>query len=339
MGANVSVSAGIATRKWVAFGSWRTHNRRMNPSTSLRFVLAAIGLFAVSCGGEKPPATGQATEPDHKSEEKAAAPPPQIWSELSLHRAVREKNPGYTGQGTFQLTQEGQPEVVALGSCNVSDISMLAGMPLRMLDLMKCPVADLSVLKGMPLVELYLEECGVDDLSPLVGNTTLQKLYLTSTNVKNLTPLKGLPIEELNLIGCRANDLTPLAGMPLKMLWLTGLPVEDISPLASTPLVSLTLHRTRVVSLQPLATLRTLQRLHVGETPVKDLTPVAGLPLTRLVFTPATVEKGIEAVRRIPTMQQVGVEFEEDMGTLMAPTDFWARFDKGEFGGKNPTGE
>jgi internalin A len=311
----------------------------MTLSDLSRCTLFTFGLFAIACEGEKPPASsGQASEPAKDSEAAtAAAPQTQIWSELSLHRAVREKNPGYTGQGTFQLTPEGQPEVVALGNCNVNDISMLAGMPLRMLDLMKCPVTDISVLKGMPLAELYLEDSGIEDLSPLIGNSTLKKLYLTSTNVKSLKPLKGLPIEELNLIGCRADDLTPLAGMPLRMLWLTGLPVSDVSPLVSTPLVSLTLHRTRVENLQPLATLRTLQRLHIGETPVKDLTPVASLPLTRLVFTPATIEKGIDSIRRIPSLQQVGVEFEEDMGTLMAPGDFWSRFDKGEFSGKKPS--
>ncbi|MBL9151295.1 MAG: hypothetical protein JNK37_02360 [Verrucomicrobiales bacterium] len=291
--------------------------------------VASAGL--ISCGGGDEPAEKAAENPP--ATEAAAPAAPTVWSEVALHRAIREKNPGYTGNGTFQITPTGQPEVVALGNCGVSDISMLAGMPLRMLDLMECPVTDISVVKGMPLMELFLEGSGVEDLSPLAGNSTLQKLYLTATNVKDLGPLKGLPIEEMNLIGCRVSDLTPLAGMPVKMLWLSELPVTDVSPLATTGLVSLTLHRTRVENLQPLATLRSLQRIHVGETPVKDLTPLASLPLTRLVFTPATVEKGVDAMRRIPTMQQIGVEFEEDMSTLLAPDDFWARYDRGEFGG------
>ncbi|MCB1077911.1 MAG: hypothetical protein KDM64_08810, partial [Verrucomicrobiae bacterium] len=114
----------------------------------------------------------------------------------------------------------------------------------------------------------------------------------------------------------------------------------DISPLVTTPLISLTLHQTRVENLQPLATLRTLQRLHIGETPVKDLTPIASLPLTRLVFTPSTVEKGADLIRQIPTMQQLGVEFEDDMNTLMPPAIFWERYDKGEFNGKaSPSAE
>lgn len=294
------------------------------------FCLSIASL--VSCGGDKIPPP----ESDASGQVETAPPPappsaPVIWSEVSLHRAIRAANPGYTGNGQFQITPGGEPEAIVLGNCGVSDISMLAGMSLRLLDLMECPVTDISVIKGMPLMELFLEGSNVEDLSALAGSTTLKKLYLTSTNVKDLKPLKGLPIEELNLIGCRADDLLPLSGMPLKMLWLTGLPVTDVSPLATTPLVSLTLHRTRVENLQPLATLRTLQRLHVGETPVKDLTPVAGLPLTRLVFTPATIEKGVEAIRQIPTMQQLGVEFEDDMTTLMEPGVFWARFDKGEF--------
>lgn len=261
----------------------------------------------------------------------APAAEPTFWSDVLLHRAIREKNSGYTGNGQFQINAEGQPEAIVLANCGVTDLSPFAGMALLMIDLQGCPVEDISVLKGMPLVELFLDKTNVEDLSALSGNTTLRKIYLNETNVKDLAPLKGMPLEELNLVGARAEDITPLAGMPLKMLWLTGLPVSDISPLATTPIQSLTLHRTKVDNLQPLATLSSLQRLHVGETPVKDLTPISRLPLTRLVFTPATVEKGVEAVRQIPSLQQMGVDFENDMSTLMPPAQFWSKFDAGEF--------
>ena len=302
---------------------------------------ASLLLFA-SCSENpvSPPpedATPNATEaaPDSEAQEPAPAPAPvaatTFWSDVLLHRAIREKNSGYTGNGQFQINAQGQPEVVVLANCGITDLSPFAGMSLLMADLQGCPIEDISVLKGMPLVELYLDKTNVEDLSALTGNKTLKKIYLNETNVKDLGPLKGMPLEELNLVGARAEDITALAGMPLKMLWLTGLPVSDISPLATTPLQSLTLHRTKVDNLQPLATLSTLQRLHVGETPVTDLTPIARLPLTRLVFTPATVEKGVEAVRQIPSLQQMGVDFENDMSTLMPPAQFWSKFDAGEF--------
>ena len=43
------------------------------------------------------------------------------------------------------------------------------------------------------------------------------------------------------------------------------------------------------------------------------------------------VEKGVEAVRQIPSLQQMGVDFENDMSTLMPPAQFWSKFDAGEF--------
>ncbi len=264
--------------------------------------------------------------------ESPPAPPaePTFWSDVTLHRAIRSGNVGYSGNAQFQINQQGQPEAIILANCGVSNLDMLKGMPILMLDLQGCPVGNIDALKGMPLVELYLDKTNVEDLSPLAGNTTLKKLYLNETNVKDLAPLKGLPLEELNLVGARARDITPLAGMPLKMLWLTGLPVKDLSPLATTPIQSLTLHRTQVADLHPLATLRTLQRLHIGETPVKDLTPITRLPLTRLVFTPSMVEKGIDELRRIPTLRELATTFEDDMSSLMTPPDFWAKYDAGE---------
>ena len=304
-------------------------------------VLTLAGIFLItSCSDSEekstPPTDSTVTEETSTAPEvpktKPATPAPAFWSDVLLHRAIREGNVGYSGNGQFQINEQGQPEAVVLANCGVSNLDMLAGMPLLMIDLQGCPVSSLDALKGMPLVEVYLDKTNVEDLSPLAGNTTLKKLYLNESNVKDLTPLKGVPLEELNLVGCRVEEITPLAGMPLKMLWLTGLPVTDISPLATTPIQSLTLHRTQVSDLHPLATLSTLQRLHIGETPVKDLLPVSRLPLTRLVFTPANIEKGIDEVRKIPTMQQVGVEFEDNMQTLMSPFEFWEKFDKGEFG-------
>ncbi len=70
-----------------------------------------------------------------------------------------------------------------------------------------------------------------------------------------------------------------------------------------------------------------LQRIHLAETPVSDLTPLAGLPLTRLIFTPSTVSKGIDQARAIPTLREVGVEFEKRMNTQ----EFWKQYDAGLF--------
>ena len=124
-----------------------------------------------------------------------------------------------TDVGGVGIDPQGNVMAIVLDNCNVSDISPFTGMALQAVQLFACPVEDLSPLKGMPLVELYLEETPVKDISFLSGNTTLQKLYLSSTGVTDLSPLKGLPIVELNLLETHTKDLSPLAGMPIQMLW------------------------------------------------------------------------------------------------------------------------
>jgi len=65
-----------------------------------------------------------------------------------------------------------------------------------------------------------------------------------------------------------------------------------------------------------------LQRLHIAETPVSDLTPLAGLKLTRLIFTPGSIEKGLEIPKNMDTIYEIGTTFE----SRMPPADFWRMY-------------
>jgi hypothetical protein len=114
--------------------------------------------------------------------------------------------------------------------------------------------------------------------------------------------------------------------MPLKFLWLNETPVSDISALSDCPLVSLTLHKTLVKDLGPLANSR-LERLHIGETPVSDLTPLKGLSLKRLIFTPGRITKGIEIIREMKSIREIGPSFENRMN----PSQFWSLYSEGKF--------
>lgn len=301
-------------------------------------ILTASGIgaavFLSSCGGKDDEKESQSTASSDPAEESPApAEPPQraFWNELLLHKAIREGNIGYSGNGVFQINEQTrQPEAVVLSNCGVTNIEPLRGMPLKMLDLQGCPISNIAAVEGMPLMEFFLDGTNVEDLSPLEGNTTLQKLYVDRTNVKDLEPLRKLPLQELNLSKSRVDDIAALEAMPLRMLWLTGLPVTNIMPLRNCPLESLTLHQTRVEDLRPLANHRYLMRLHIGETPVRDLTPIAGLRLTRLVFTPAGIEKGIDEIRQMP-MREIGTHFDDEMKTLVPSPAFWQQYDQGAF--------
>ncbi len=307
----------------------------MNSKTGFLFAVLFFSGCFVSCGKKqaeekvdagKSPAVTPPVAPKEVAEKPKKATP-AFWTEVSLHAAIRAKNPGYSGNGTFQIDQNGQVKIVVLDRCGVSDLSPLAGMKLMSIDLRECPVPNIAILKGMPLVECYLEGTAVDDLSAMEGMVTLKKLYLNGTVVKDLSPLKNLGIIELNLVNTPVSDLSPLASLPLQMLWLTDTKVKDIGPLAKCPLVSLTLHRTPLTDLSPLAN-SPLKRLHIGETPVTDLTPLASLQLTRLVFDYGGIKKGLDGIKAMRSLQEIGSKFEgstpeDTIKDLVPPAQFW----------------
>ena len=120
----------------------------------------------------------------------------------------------------------------------------------------------------------------ITDLSPLKG-IPLNILNLTCQHMVNLGPLEGMPLEELNLNTTPVTDLTPLRGMPLKSLNLCSTRVEDLTPLQGAPLTNLLLDACEVSDVSPLRGMP-LTRLLLRRTKVADLAPLKGMPLTCL---------------------------------------------------------
>jgi internalin A len=239
-----------------------------------------------------------------------------------VHERLRSKNPDYRNQGELAL-DSALGLVGDFGKGGVQDLSPLQGIPFGALDLKGLRISNITVLKGMPLVFLGLEETQVADLKPLTG-MKLRSLFLSNTAVVDLKPLAGQPLSDLMLVGTGVKDLRPLAKSPIKMLWLNGTPVEDISSLDKCPLVSLTLEGTPVSDLRPLAKMSSLKRLHIGGTKVKDLSPLKGLPLTRLIFSPKNITVGLETIRKMKTLTEIGTTLE----TRMPPKQFWQLYDQ-----------
>lgn len=239
-----------------------------------------------------------------------------------LHQRLKVKNPGYNGQARFAS----DPALGLVGDftgSKISDLSPLTGIPFNALDLRGQPISDLKPLQGMPLKLLGIEDTSVAMLTPLKG-MKIEKLYLNNTPVNDPGPLAGMPLKELMLVGTKVKDLKALRGAPLQSLWLNGTPVSDLSPLAGCPLVSLTLEGTKVADLKPLSKMTILKRLHIGQTPVSDLTPLRHLKLERLVFTPGNIKKGLDDVRNMKTLTEIGTTLE----MLMPANDFWSRLDQ-----------
>ncbi len=242
----------------------------------------------------------------------------------TIHQRLTAKNPHYNGQAQF-ANEPGLGLVGDLSGTGITDLSPLKGVPFGALDLRGLPISNIDPLRDMPLKALALEDTKVTDLKPLKG-MKLEKLYLNNTAVTDLAPLAGMPLKELQLVGTKVRDLGPLRGEPIEQLWLNDTPVTTILPLAGCPLVSLTLEGTKVSDLTPLSKMTTLRRLHIAAIPVHDLTPLQGLTLTRLIFTPPNITKGMDVVRAMKSLTEVGTSLD----TRMPPAQFWLLYDQGK---------
>ena len=231
----------------------------------------------------------------------------------------------------------------------ISDLSALAGMPLKRLNISGTKVSDLSPLKGMQLIELDLSDTRVRDLTPLAG-MPLQVLVLFECRVDDLSPLRGIPLESIDLRKSQVSDLEPLAGMPLTQL-RASTRVADIRPLAGAPLRELNLTGSLVkdlsavsgmklralsISFTPISDLTPLRGqpievLRIEKTNVRDLSPLAGMPLKQLTFWPEEITRGLDVVRDMPTIDKLGWG-----NSMVSPVRFWAAFDSGARIGERP---
>jgi len=150
--------------------------------------------------------------------------------------------------------------------------------------------------------EYQLKSQHVTDISPLRAVSNMKSLYLECNALKDLSPLKGLPLKSLGCQGVHAADLSPLQGVPLtRFEWsynnigdlsqLRGLPLEefsiihspvgDLSFLRGMPLRTIYVLGAHVGDLSPLQGMRLKSLTCIGNR-VFDLSPLKGMPLEML---------------------------------------------------------
>ena len=129
------------------------------------------------------------------------------------------------------------------------------------------------------------------------GNKVLAA-NLAGTGVRDLAPLRGLPLIELDLQACPVTDLFHLKDMPLESLFLDLTQVYDLRPLAGMPLSKLYLTRTGVKNIAPLKGMR-LTEFNAAHTPVQDLSVLAGMPIESLWLSHTAVTD-ISALAEVP---------------------------------------
>ncbi len=211
---------------------------------------------------------------------------------------------------------------------HVSDLSPLRGMQLEYFDCGFSPVADLSPLKGMPLTYVRCEVTAVSDLLA-TERRPIVELQCDRSQVSDLSPLKGMPLTSLICPETKVSGLSPLKGMKLANLKFDATLVSDLSPLKGMPLIGLDCHHTRVSDLAPLTGMP-LAYFQCDDTPVSDLSPLQGTALKIVFFTPKNIATGIDAIRRMKSLETIGVS--GDAKDQYPAAEFWKKYDAGEFG-------
>ena len=128
----------------------------------------------------------------------------------------------------------------------------------------------------------------VTDLAPVRALPGLKTLNCYASNGKgrlsDLSPLKGMQLNNFSCSWTQVIDLTPLIGMPLDGLGCQGTQVTDLSPLKNIPLTSLHCTGSPVSDLSPLKNMR-LTRLLCDKTRITDLSVLKNMPLKELRAT------------------------------------------------------
>ncbi len=134
-------------------------------------------------------------------------------------------------------------------------------------------------LRGVP---------GLRDLTPLKV-LPLSELEFNSDEVETLAPLRGMPLTSLGFFGnygrsSPIHDLRPLEGMRLKSLDMPcNRKVSDLTPLRGMPLEHLNLFSNkRIVSLEPLRNMPLRDLSLCDCSGVRDLGPLQGRTLEQL---------------------------------------------------------
>lgn len=103
------------------------------------------------------------------------------------------------------------------------------------------------------------------DISPIKG-MDIENLILNSCVLKDISALRGMKLKYLDLSSTGVTQIDILYGMPLKQLYLDNTKVADIIPLKVSPIENLLLRNTLVSNLQPLAG-KKLMYLDITNTP------------------------------------------------------------------------
>jgi hypothetical protein len=196
--------------------------------------------------------------------------------------------------------------LVGLGLGEATGITNFRGTVLRLFSpVAEADESDLSalldgerlVIAGPGLREIPLKP-GYEIKETKQGDRVREELVIATTN-GDLSPLRGMPIKQLDCNHSKVSDLSPLQGMPLFQLNCSATEVSDLTPLKGMPLRDLLCQCPRVSDLSPLQGMR-LDHLDIAGSAVTDLSPLQGMPLRDLHLFGVTRVSDLSPLRGMP---------------------------------------
>jgi hypothetical protein len=166
-------------------------------------------------------------------------------------------------------------------------------------------LTEVRALKGLRLKSLHLNHNPIRDLEPL-REMPLEYLTIWQWAGTDLSPLKGMStLRHLNCGSSTLVDLSPLKGLPLEYLCINMTHVSDLSPLAEMPLRELLIQQTRVSDLSPLKD-TPLEILYMLNSRVKDTTPIQHKKLKeiKLDYSPERDRKWLQSLPTLETINE-----------------------------------
>lgn len=154
------------------------------------------------------------------------------------------------------------------------------------------------------IIAAEFPNCGLKDLSPLRG-LQLQALDLSGNPVRELRHLRGMPLVRLYLEFTLVESLVELVDAQLVELRLNGSPVQNLTGLEGQPLENLYAVGTQINDVKALSR-SNLKQLWLTESPVSDLTPLSGLPLISLTIH-RTLVADLTFIRKLPLIQRLHI--------------------------------
>lgn len=114
-----------------------------------------------------------------------------------------------------------------------------------------------------------------------VEDGRIVRVNIQAQRIRDLSPLRGLPLRALDCGMNDVTDLSPLSGMPLHVLLCDANGVEDLSSLKGMRLIGLECSRNEIADLSPLRGMA-LKILGCGHNKIADLSPLKWVPLVAL---------------------------------------------------------